>query len=214
MPTMQLLDYIESQIAANRLPLVAITLAAVPYANTPIVLALHWHGFVEHQLAAASDAHTFGYEAVPSSALQVNRRWDSLAELDRAAANVAWELGAWDLARREAIGWNRPGAPAREAIDCMTAFGNHPQLLQGQTPFVSDVPDLEDLLDVAGERGYVKWQFRPVHGGLWAEVSIDETLEPGGYRNPPCPVRPVQPQLERPREVVYRFGHSRHVVST
>ena len=44
---MELLEQIESQLISNRLPLVAVTVAAVPYANTPIVLGLHWHGFVE-----------------------------------------------------------------------------------------------------------------------------------------------------------------------
>ena len=48
---MQLLDCIETQIISNRLPLVAVTMAAVPYANTPVVLTLHWHGFVETRLA-------------------------------------------------------------------------------------------------------------------------------------------------------------------
>ena len=37
---MQLLDHIETQLISNRLPLVAVTLAAVPYANTPVVLTL------------------------------------------------------------------------------------------------------------------------------------------------------------------------------
>ena len=43
---MHLLDRIETQLMSNRLPLVAISVAAVPYANTPVVLTLHWHGFV------------------------------------------------------------------------------------------------------------------------------------------------------------------------
>jgi len=40
---MELLERIETQLVSNRLPLVAITVAAVPYANTPVVLTLHWH---------------------------------------------------------------------------------------------------------------------------------------------------------------------------
>jgi len=51
---MHLLDRIETQLISNRLPLVAITVAAVPYANTPVVLTLHWHGFVETRLAAVA----------------------------------------------------------------------------------------------------------------------------------------------------------------
>jgi len=53
---MHLLDRIETQLISNRLPLVAISVAAVPYANTPVVLTLHWHGFVETRLAERADA--------------------------------------------------------------------------------------------------------------------------------------------------------------
>ena len=38
---MNLLGLIESQMISNRLPLVAVTLAAVPHTNTPTVLTLH-----------------------------------------------------------------------------------------------------------------------------------------------------------------------------
>ena len=65
---MELLEQIESQLISNRLPLVAVTVAAVPYANTPIVLGLHWHGFVEIKLIDAADAQPLRYESVPSSA--------------------------------------------------------------------------------------------------------------------------------------------------
>ena len=99
---MELLKPIESQLISNRLPLVAVTVAAVPYANTPIVLGLHWHGFVEVRLLEAGDTQPFRYESVPSSALQLNERWDDFSQLDHAALEVAWELGAWDMARFEA----------------------------------------------------------------------------------------------------------------
>src|ERR1700692_1472320 len=100
---MHLLDRIETQLMSNRLPLVAITVAAVPYANTPVVLTLHWHGFVEMRLAAGTDAHVVANQAVPSSALQINERWDRFAELENSVLDVAWELGSWDLARIEAL---------------------------------------------------------------------------------------------------------------
>jgi ATP-dependent protease HslVU (ClpYQ) peptidase subunit len=57
---MELLDRIETQLISNRLPLVAITVAAVPYANTPVVLTLHWHGFG----VAGSAAHQLVIENV------------------------------------------------------------------------------------------------------------------------------------------------------
>jgi len=70
--------------------------------------------------------------------------------------------------------------------------------------------DAADLIEAAGRSGYVQWLFRPVRGGMWGEVSNDITLEPGGYRNPTCPLttEPVMDtqRLRRPRKVVYPFG--------
>src|SRR5204863_3982138 len=100
---MQLLDRIETQLISNRLPLVAITVAAVPYANTPIVLTLHWHGLSATRLANVEGAGAIGYRSVPSSALQINERWDDLEFLDMATMETAWELGAWDVARMERV---------------------------------------------------------------------------------------------------------------
>src|SRR4051812_49730817 len=100
---MDLLDRIETQLISNRLPLVAVTVAAVPFANTPVVLTLHWHGFVETRLADVTDANIVAYQAVPSSALQLNDRWDGLSQLENDVLDVAWELGSWDLARVEAL---------------------------------------------------------------------------------------------------------------
>ena len=91
---MELLDRIETQLISNRLPLVGITVAAVPYANTPVVLTLHWHGFVETRLADVTDANVLAYQSVPSSALQINERWDHFDELENSVLDVAWELGS------------------------------------------------------------------------------------------------------------------------
>lgn len=204
-----LLDLIENQLIANRLPLVAVSLAAVPHSNTPTVLTLHWHGFVEVKLSEDSEA--VAYQPVPSSALQVNGRWDRLNELDYDALETAWELGAWNLERVEARPFVRPGADSGEAIAGMHAFGTSPLVIEGDSPFVADVPDGEDLIDAAGRSGYVQWLFRPVRGGLWSEVADDLTLEPGGYRNPPCPLLSEAPQLRqnaRERRWNYQFGRS------
>ena len=205
---MQLLDLIETQVISNRLPLVAITLAAVPHANTPIVLSLHWHGFVEVKLVDADHANPVAYQSVPSSALQVNERWDRFDDLDNAVMEVAWELGAWDLARRDASPFNRPGAETSETLDCMGAFGVSPLSLDGNPAFVAEIPDSEDLLDCASRAGYHRWAFRPVRGGLWAEIGGDATLEAGGYRNPACPLLSKPPRHGRNSKVVYRFGRS------
>ena len=202
---MELLDCIESQLIANRLPLVAVTVAAVPYANTPVVLTLHWHGFVEIRLANVTDANVVAYQPVPSSALQLNERWDQLGELENEVLDVAWELGSWDLARIEAPPFVRPGASEQESLECMGAFGTLPLSIDGQPPIVAEVPDSDELIEAASRAGYVQWVFRPVRGGLWAEVAEDVTLQDGGYRNPPCPIIPAATAFGRPR------GNRRHV---
>ena len=206
---MQLLDRIETQLVSNRLPLVGITVAAVPYANTPVVLTLHWHGFVELKLADVTDANVVAYQPVPSSALQLNDRWDKLDQLENEVLDVAWELGSWDLARVEALPFVRPGASEQESLECMGAFGSLPIAIEGQPPVVAEVPDADGLIEAASRAGYVQWVFRPVRGGVWAEVAEDTTLQEGGYRNPPCPYLAsptrARPAL-RPRRVVYQFG--------
>lgn len=205
---MDLLDRIETQLISNRLPLVAITVAAVPYANTPVVLTLHWHGFVETRLAGASEA-IVSYQPVPSSALQINDRWDGLDQLENEVLDVAWELGSWDLARMEAPPFVRPGATEQESLECMGAFGSLPLAIDGQPPVVAEVPDATELIETAARDGYVHWLFRPVRGGVWAEVAEDLTLEQGGYRNPPCPYMPTPTRAgrqRRARKVVYQFG--------
>ncbi len=208
---MQLLDRIETQLISNRLPLVAITVAAVPYANTPVVLTLHWHGFVETRLAAVSDANVVAYQPVPSSALQINDRWDELDQLENEVLDVAWELGSWDLARMEALPFVRPGAAEQESLECMGAFGSLPLAIDGQPPVVADVPDAVELIETASRAGYVHWLFRPVRGGVWAQVAEDTTLREGGYRDPPCPylATPTRTRRQRgPRKVVYQFGRA------
>ena len=208
---MQLLDRIENQLIANRLPLVGITVAAVPYANTPVVLTLHWHGFVETRLANVTDANVVAYQPVPSSALQLNDRWDKFEDLENHVLDVAWELGAWDLARIEALPFVRPGACEQESLECMGAFGSMPVAIEGQPPVVAEVPDADELIEAASRSGYLQWVFRPVRGGLWAEVAEDITLQDGGYRNPPCPYLATPARVGRtlkPRRVVYQFGRA------
>lgn len=212
---MQLLDRIETQLISNRLPLVAITVAAVPYANTPVVLTLHWHGFVETRLAESGEANVVGYQPVPSSALQINDRWDGFSQLENEVLDVAWELGSWDLARMEALPFVRPGATEQESLECMGAFGSLPVVLDGQPPIVAEVPDAGELIEAAGRSGYLQWVFRPVRGGVWAEVAEDDTLEEGGYRNPPCPVLPLPTRVgrtRRTRRIVYQFGRCQRLV--
>ena len=212
---MDLLDRIETQLISNRLPLVAVTLAAVPYANTPVVLTLHWHGFVETRLANVTDANVVAYQPVPSSALQLNGRWDAFGDLESEVLESAWELGSWDLARVEALPFVRPGASEQESLECMGAFGSLPLAIDGQPPMVADVPDSGELIEAASRNGYVQWTFRPVRGGVWAEVAEDVTLQEGGYRNPPCPIMAVPTRVDRARRqrrIVYQFGRCPRLV--
>lgn len=212
---MHLLDRIETQVISNRLPLVAITVAAVPYTNTPVVLTLHWHGFVETRLAEVADSNVVAYQAVPSSALQVNDRWDKFDELENEVLDVAWELGSWDLARTEALPFVRPGASEQESLECMGAFGSLPLAIDGQSPVVAEVPDSGELIQAASRSGYVQWLFRPVRGGVWADIADDVTLQEGGYRNPPCPILPAPTRVghaRRTRRVVYQFGRCPRLV--
>jgi hypothetical protein len=203
---MQILERIEDQLAATRLPLVAITLAAVPCPDTPVILTLHWHGFVKERLAEVEEAEPVAYTPIPSSALQLNDRWRSLLAVDEAAMEAAWELGAWDVARAERPGCLRPGAPCTEALECLQAFGSFPYGINGSQVVISDAPDADDLVQLAADRGYLLWMFRPVRGGIWAEFADDATLGPEGTRPAPCPHRSIPPRCEGKRQTVYRFG--------
>ena len=205
---MRILDRIEDQLASTNLPLVGVTLAAVPCPDTPVILTLHWHGFIKEKLAEVEEAETVSYTPIPSSALQVNDRWNTLVTVDRAAMDAAWELGAWDVARAERPGCMRAGADSREALECLQAFGAFPFGVNGTQVVVSDAPDADDLLELASHRGYLLWVFRPVKGGIWAEYADDATLGPEGRRAGPCPHRPIPPTGEGKRQVVYRFGVS------
>ncbi|MBL8510068.1 MAG: diguanylate cyclase [Betaproteobacteria bacterium] len=208
---MDMLNLIETQMIANRLPLMAVTLAAVPHVNTPVVLTLHWHGFVEVSLFEGSQA--VAYMPVPSSALQVNSRWDRFDDLENEALETAWELGAWDLERLEAKPFGRVGADAYEAVMGMHAFGAPAVTIDGDSPFVAEVPDADELVDAAGRAGYIKWLFRPVRGGVCSDKIDDVTLEAGGYRNPACPIisKPVMrpSSLQSSRRVIYSLGQGR-----
>ena len=163
---MEILERIEEQIAASGLPLVGITLAAVPCPDTPLILTLHWHGFIREKLAELEQAETVSYTPLPSSALQLNHRWRDLVAVDRAAMEAAWELGAWDVARAERKGCMRPGAPSTEALECLQAFGAFPFGINGNQVVVADAPDADELLQLAARRGYLMWLFRPVSGGI------------------------------------------------
>lgn len=203
---MQILDRIENQMHATGLPLVGITLAAVPCPDTPVIMTLHWHGFIKEKLADIEEAETVSYTPIPSSALQLNERWHDLVAVDRATMEAAWALGAWDVARAERPGCIRPGASATEALECLQAFGAFPFGINGNQVVVSDAPDADELVRLAAGSGYLMWIFRPVKGGIWAEYAQDATLTAEGRRPLPCPHHPIPPTCGGKRKTVYRFG--------
>lgn len=211
---MELLERIEQQISATGLPLVAITMAAVPCPDTPLILTLHWHGFHTEKIVQTAVATPVRYTAIPSSALQLNERWREVEALDRSVLEAAWELGAWDVARAERSACMRPGAPAKEAVECLQAFGGFPFGVSEDQHVVAEAPDADELISVAARRGYLMWMFRPIHGGIWKEVADDPTLLPDGKREPPCPLDAIATdtaQTRGARKTVYRLGRERGV---
>jgi hypothetical protein len=203
---MEILECIREQLAGNRLPLVGVTVAAVPCPDTPVILTLHWHGFRKDGAATDERSEAAPLAPVPSSALQVNERWSDVLDLDQATLDAGWELGAWDVVRTERAACMRRGARAAEAVDCLRAFGDCTYPYRGTDLIVSEAPDRDELIRLAAQCGYLCWQFRPVHGGIWNEVSNDPTLNADGSRTPRCPLPPLPPQGEGSHRTVYRLG--------
>ncbi len=207
---MNTLDLIENQLVANRLPIVAVTLAALPHANTPVILTIHWHGFVEIRLTESSQAVAF--KPVPSSVLQVNTFWALHDDLEHSVLEAAWELGARSLEREQIAPYQRLGAETVETTRARQAFGKPDATIGAHAPVVADAPDADDLIDAAARAGYVQWMFRPVRGGLWSMPRDDITLEKGGYRSPACPLlgKPLAEsrRLRKARREIYAMGRS------
>ena len=204
---MDILNCIRTQAGAVRLPLVAVTLTALPRANTPVLLMLHWHGF----RADPPDPGTPGEgealpRAVPGSALQLNTPWATLRALDAAMLDAAWQLGAWDLQRDARRACAVVGVPDREALECRQAFGDDPLQPAREDHLVSEAPDRVELRELGARIGYLYWHFRPVAGGMWREVAEDDTLRPDGHRDPPCPLVPLPATPGRQGRTRYRFG--------
>lgn len=208
---MDVFDKISGQIASVGLPLFAVTLTAVPRANTPVLLILHWHGFRRNP-TETERARRPPPEPVPGSALQLNERWDELDVLDGAMLDAAWQLGAWELEREERRACNTLGAPEHEALECRQAFGEHPLRTENDTQLIADAPDRPDMMRLGAEVGYVRWQFRPVRGGLWRQIADDDSLGADGGREPPCPVIPLEPVGTRVSRVRYRLGRIDRII--
>jgi hypothetical protein len=209
---MNIHDKLSSQIACVGLPLFAVSLTAVPYANTPALLMLHWHGFRknpdrEYQLRGIQPA------PVPSSALQINEPWTDVPALDRAMLDTAWRLGAWELEREQRRACEWIGASETESLACRQAFADHP--MRREDDWVTEAPDRDELMRLGARAGYVRWIFRPVFGGIWGGGAHDETLGEDGGRMPPCPVPPLAHSRSKNSTFSkYRLGYSSRIVLT
>ncbi len=206
---MDILERVAAQIESIQLPLFAVTLTALPKADTPLLLMLHWHGFrPDDPLPGEPEGRLV---PVPASALQLNDRWSALSAVEFAVLDAAWQLGAWNLERAEKGGCSSVCARPQEELECRQAFGEYPAL-DGASTIVEDAPDRADMMQLAADVGYVCWQFRPVSGGIWPGVDADDTLAPDGRRAPPCPVIPVPPTGRRAARTVYRLGRAKRLV--
>lgn len=209
---MDVYDRIAEQIDAVRLPLFAVTLTALPRANTPVLLILHWHGFGAAPPATGGGALPAARQPVPGSALQLNAEWNAIARLDHAMLDAAWRLGAWELDREERRGCNTAGAPEQEALECRQAFGDDPFSDDAGALLLVEAPDQTQMLHLGARIGYIRWKFRPVRGGLWRTTAHDDTLAADGGRRPPCPVAAMAPVGTRVSSTRYRLGRLSRIV--
>ncbi|MGX6567045.1 diguanylate cyclase [Cupriavidus necator] len=203
---MDLFDTLREQMDSVRLPLFAVTVTAVARVNTPLVAILHWHGF-----RRATPLKLPGIDIpprpVPGSAIQLGEPWHSFETVDATLLDAAWQLGAWEVERIERRGCNMIGASASEALACRQAFGDYTDGEPAGEHLVDGAPDRDALMQLAARKGYLRWLFRPVKGGIWRALDEpDDTRHADGGRCPPCP---VPPQPRRPgvgTRTVYRLG--------
>jgi hypothetical protein len=203
---MDLFDRLQEQIDTVRLPLVAVTVTAAAQVNTPLIAILHWHGF-----RRATPLVLPGIEipprAVPASAVQLDTPWHNVETVEAMLLDAAWQSGAWDVERVERRGCNVIGASAAEALACRQAFGDYGEVSGSVQPLLDDETDRGELMQLAARKGYVRWLFRPVKGGLWRTLNEpDDTLEVDGGRQPPCPVTPQPRRPDGRGRTVYRLG--------
>lgn len=211
---MQVFDKVLEQIKGVGLPVVAVSLTAIPRANTPVLLMVHWHGFARPQASRHAQFSNAlePSSSIPGSALQLSNTWLDIDHLDEAMLQAAWQLGAWDLVREERRGCHTAGASAREAVACRQAFGEHPFDGAAEELMLAQAPDREDLMHLGARVGYVYWQFHPVKNGLWSDSAGDESLLSDGSRELPCPVAPQPPVGTQLSLTRYHLGHSRRIV--
>ena len=145
--------------------------------------------------------------AIPGSAIQINEPWLAYATIDRALLDAAWQLGAWDLERLERRACNEIGAPSAEALNCRQAFADYTEGCTARVRLVDEAPDRQELMQLGAARGYLRWTFRPMKGGLWRESATgDDTLGESGSRQLPCPVAVCSLKNGMRSRSVHRLG--------
>ncbi|KVZ33591.1 hypothetical protein [Burkholderia ubonensis] len=209
---MDLFDRLQEQIESVRMPLFAVTVTAVAQVNTPLFAILHWHGF-----RRATPLILPGVEIpprpVPGSAIQIDAPWRSFETVDAMLLDAAWQSGAWEVERVERRGCNVIGASAAEALACRQAFGDYGENVARDLQLLIDETARDELMQLAARRGYVRWLFRPVKGGLWRTLDEpDDTLDADGGRRPPCPVPPEPCHPDGRGRTVYRLGRVHRIL--
>ncbi|HDR9248888.1 hypothetical protein [Burkholderia vietnamiensis] len=214
---MDLFDIVNEQIDAVRLPLYAVTVTAAARADTPLIAILHWHGLLR-ETPLALPGIDVPPRPVPGSAIQFERPGPALESVEAMLLDAAWRLGAWELERIERRACNTIGASAGEALACRQAFGDYGDYGDdacAERHLVDGAPDRDALMQLAARKGYARWMFRPVKGGLWRTLDEpDDTLDADGGRQPPCPIspRPWRPSPQRAAPVRYRLGEVRRIL--
>jgi hypothetical protein len=92
-------------------------------------------------------------------------------------------------------------------MECRQAFGDDPHHPGGEHHVVADAPDRQEMMLAGAHLGYVRWQFRPVRGGVWKDIAPDDTLDEDGGRLPPCPVSIQSLTGKHNSRTSYRLGH-------
>jgi len=207
---MNVFETISAHAAAMRLPIYAVTATTVPRRDSPILLIIHWHGFGRETPLKLKDL-SVRPRAVAGSALQIEVSGEDIETIEQSLLDAAWQLGAWDLERLVSRPWWRLGASAGEALAGHRAFGDYPDA--SEPALVMEAPDRDGLLRMAAHTGYVRWLFRPRKGGLWQQVEDeDSTLDGGGGRALPCPVRPYPLETGHGGRAVYRMGRVNRII--
>ena len=203
---MEIFETITAHSRAMKLPLYAVTLTALPVADTPLLLILHWHGFYR-SAPIRIPLINVPPRSVPGSAVQFNSRWRSIDTLDFAMLDAGWQLGAWDIERASHRPWWRPGAPDSEVLACRKAFGAYPNDEADGEYLIAEAPDREEMMDLAARKGYIRWMFRPRKCGVWLDLPAEDlTVGEDGSRAPPCPILPHPYYRDASWRTVYRLG--------